>query len=205
MPPLIEAEDVHRRFGRRHVLAGASFSASAGQLVAVLGENGSGKSTLLKILAGLERMDRGKVWRGGALGYCPQDALLYPYLTADEHLELYGAAYGVARDRLRARADELFEQFSFGQHRRRIVRELSGGTRQKLNLAIAILHDPPLLLLDEPYAGFDIETYHRFVAFADEARLRGKCLVLVTHLVFERHRFDAIFNLRDGRIHEERP
>lgn len=150
-------------------------------------------------------MDRGRVIVRGALGYCPQDALLYPYLTPDEHLELYGTAYRLPPDELRARVEELFDRFAFGQHRGRIVQELSGGTRQKLNLAIALLHDPPLLLLDEPYAGFDIESYRRFFAYLDEAKRRGKCVILVTHLIFERERYDAILHLRDGAIHAERP
>jgi ABC-type multidrug transport system ATPase subunit len=203
--PLIAAEDVHKRYGRRYVLKGASFEARAGQLVAILGENGSGKSTLLRILAGRVTMERGRVRRGGALGYCPQDCMLYPYLTPEEHLELFGCAYGLAPRHARERADALLEEFAFGQHRRRVVEELSGGTRQKLNLAIALLHDPPLLLLDEPYAGLDMETYRRFIIFTDEAKRQGKCILLVTHIAFERDRFDAIFHLRDGVIHAEAP
>jgi ABC-type multidrug transport system ATPase subunit len=201
--PILAAEGVHKRFGGRKVLAGASFAAARGQIVAILGENGSGKSTLLKILAGRERMDHGRVVRDAATGYCPQDAVLYPYLTPDEHFELFARAYALPPERARARADELLGAFGFAGHRRRVVHELSGGTRQKLNLALALLHDPPVLLLDEPYAGFDIETYHRFVAWCDRARREGRCVVLVTHLVFEQGHFDAIFHLRDGTLHAE--
>jgi ABC-2 type transport system ATP-binding protein len=201
--PVLTAEGVHKRFGGRRVLAGASFAAAPGQIVAVLGENGSGKSTLLKILAGRERMDHGRVVCRAAAGYCPQDAVLYPHLTPDEHFELFALAYAIAPARARARADELLDTFGFAAYRRRVVNELSGGTRQKLNLALALIHDPPVLLLDEPYAGFDIETYHRFVAFCDRARGEGRCVVLVTHLVFDHGHFDAVFNLRDGTLHAE--
>ncbi len=201
--PAIAAVDVHKRYGRKQVLNGVTFEARAGELVAILGKNGGGKSTLLRILAGLARMDRGCVRQAGRTGYCPQECVLYPYLTPDEHLELFGCAYGLAPLHARARADTLVDTFGFTQYRRRVVQELSGGTRQKLNLAIALLHDPPVLLLDEPYSGFDVETYHRFLAFSEEAKRRGTCIVLVTHIAFDRDRFDRIFRLRDGAIHAD--
>jgi ABC-2 type transport system ATP-binding protein len=84
-----------------------------------------------------------------------------------------------------------------------VVERLSGGTRQKLNLAIAILHDPPLLLLDEPYAGFDMESYQRFGAFVDQAKSEGRCVVLVTHMALERGRFDRIYHLERGALRAE--
>ncbi|HEY1954223.1 MAG TPA: ABC transporter ATP-binding protein [Polyangiaceae bacterium] len=194
------AEDVHKSYGRRHVLRGASFEANAGQLVAILGENGSGKSTLLRILAGTGELDRGRVERSGRIGYCPQEQVLYPYLTIDEHLELFARAYGLSRDVAKKRGDALAARFDFAARRRDVVEELSGGTRQKLNLAIALLHDPAIVLLDEPYAGLDIESYRAFVAWAEDAKRDGKCIVVITHLALDRDRFDVVFNLRDGRI-----
>jgi ABC-2 type transport system ATP-binding protein len=198
--PVIAAEEVHKRFGRHQVLRGVNFAARGGQVVAILGENGSGKSTLLRILAGLDRADRGRIDRRVPLGYCPQEAVLYPYLTPDEHFELFGCAHGLSRGDARARAGALLDRFAFARYRDRVVVELSGGTRQKLNLALALLHDPPLLLLDEPYAGFDVETYRHFLEYLSEAQRAGKCVVLVSHLVFERDRFDAVFDLCDGRL-----
>jgi ABC-2 type transport system ATP-binding protein len=197
---LLLAEDVHKSYGRKHVLRGASFEAHAGQLVAILGENGSGKSTLLKILAGAGDLDRGSVRREGRLGYCPQEHVLYPYLTADEHFELFACAYGLAPSEARESADGLAARLDFRGHRREVVEQLSGGTQQKLNLALALLHDPSIVLLDEPYAGLDIESYAGFVAWSDEARKQGKCIVVITHLALDRDRFDAVFHLRDGRI-----
>jgi ABC-type multidrug transport system ATPase subunit len=195
---------VHKRYGRRRVLRGASFEACAGQVVAILGENGSGKSTLLRILARTEKLDAGRVECRAPLGYCPQDSVLYPYLTIDEHLELFARAYGLENAVARARAGALVERFGLGRHRRDVVDHLSGGTRQKLNLALAVLHRPAVVLLDEPYSGLDIESYRGFVAWVDDARREGTCVVLVTHLVFERDRFDTIYAVRDGRLHVER-
>ncbi len=200
MTALLAADDVHKSYGRRHVLRGASFEAHAGQLVAILGENGSGKSTLLRILAGTGDLDRGRVRREGRVGYCPQDHVLYPYLTIDEHLDLFARAYGLGRELARERTAELAERLDFSRHRSRVVEELSGGTRQKLNLAIALLHDPAIVLLDEPYAGLDIESYRAFVAWADDAKRAGKCIVVITHLALDADRFDAVLHLREGKI-----
>jgi ABC-type multidrug transport system ATPase subunit len=198
---VLHAEDVHKSYGRKHVLRGVSFDANAGQLVAILGENGSGKSTLLRILAGTDDADRGSIERNGRLGYCPQDQVLYPYLTIDEHIELFGCAYGLSASDAKKRGDALVERFDFADHRREIVEELSGGTRQKLNLALALLHDPAIVLLDEPYAGLDIESYREFVEWSDEAKREGRCVVVITHLALDQERFDRVFNLRDGAFH----
>lgn len=201
MTAVLAAEDVHKSYGQKHVLRGASFEAHGGQLVAILGENGSGKSTLLRILAGSDDLDRGRVVREGRVGYCPQEHVLYPYLTVDEHLELFACAYGLSSDVARARGDALVERFGLATHRREVVEQLSGGTRQKLNLAVALLHDPAIVLLDEPYAGLDLAAYKEFVAWVDDAKRAGKCVVLITHLVLEQERFDAVFNLREGTLH----
>ncbi len=198
---ILSAEDVHKSYGRRHVLRGASFEAREGQLVAILGENGSGKSTLLRILAGSDDLDRGRIVRNGRVGYCPQEHVLYPYLTIDEHLELFASAYGLSADDAKKRADRLAERFELEKHRRTIVEHLSGGTRQKLNLAIALLHDPAIVLLDEPYAGLDMTSYRELMAGVDEAKREGKCIVLITHMVIEESRFDQLLNLREGTLH----
>lgn len=198
---VIAASDVHKRFGRRRVLQGVDFAADAGKLVAILGENGSGKSTFLRILAGAMRMDRGSLERPSSFGYCPQDQVLYPYLTSDEHFDLFGRAYGLDAAVVRSRADEFLERFGFTRYRRNIVEELSGGTKQKLNLALALLSDPPVLLLDEPFASFDVQAYEHFLEYADEARRGGKCILVVTHILFEPERFDSVFELSDGRMH----
>jgi ABC-2 type transport system ATP-binding protein len=200
--PIVAALDVHKRYGKKRVLMGASFRAHAGEIIAILGENGGGKSTLLRILAGAIRADGGRVAIAGKAGFCPQDCVLYPYLTPDEHLDLFGCAQGLAPRRVRERADVLFDTFGFSRHRKRLVHELSGGTRQKLNLALALLADPPLLLLDEPYNGFDVETYHCFLDWSDDAKRAGKCIIVVTHIAFDRERFDRILTLRDGVLDE---
>ncbi|MBO0815753.1 MAG: ABC transporter ATP-binding protein [Actinobacteria bacterium] len=194
---VLAARDVHKAYGRRRVLTGVDLTARPGQLVAVVGENGAGKSTLLKILAGTLAADRGEVRLSGRLGHCPQDPVLTENLTVDQHLRYFAAAYRLSSLQ---RAGELADVLGFGQYRQETVAALSGGTRQKLNLALALLHDPDLLLLDEPYQGFDWETYLRFWDVVDDLRARGKTIVIITHLVFEADRFDVLADLADGTI-----
>ena len=195
--PLLAARGVRKSYGRREVLRGVDLAAGPGQLVAVVGENGAGKSTLLKILAGTLAADEGTVRLTGTLGYCPQDPVLNDNLTADQHFRYFAAAYRLASLR---RADELASLLGYARHRRDPAGTLSGGTRQKLNLTLALLHDPDVLLLDEPYQGFDWETYLRFWDLAADLRARRKAIVIITHLVFEQDRFDLLADLSGGRL-----
>jgi len=164
-----------------------------------VGENGSGKSTLMQIIVGLMREDSGAVSVSGRLGYCPQIPLLYEKLTVTEHLRLFGRVYGMTDALLSAQAELLLQELAFSRYRKRLVQELSGGTRQKLNLAIALLHDPDVLVLDEPYAGFDWETYLRFWEMAEARRADGMGILVVSHLLAERQRLSRIYELREGR------
>ncbi len=196
MEAVIEARDLQKAFGRRPVLRGVDLEVPAGALVAVIGENGAGKSTLLRLLAGTLAADAGTITVRGRLGYCPQEPVLNDVLTVEQHLRYFAAAYGLAD---LGRADELLGVLAFEGYRRRRVEELSGGTRQKLNLTLALVHDPDVLLLDEPYQGFDWETYLRFWELVEALRARGRSVVVITHLVFEEERFDRLYRLRDGR------
>ena len=199
---VLEARGVHKAYGRHQVLRGANLAVKSGQLTAVVGENGSGKSTLLKILAGALAADRGNVWLTGTIGYCPQDPVLNENLTVDQHLRYFAAAYRLPTLQ---RGGTLVDMLGFGQFRRHVVGALSGGTRQKLNLTLALLHDPGVLLLDEPYQGFDWETYLRFWDVVDDLRSRGKAIVIITHLVFEQERYDVLADLADGCLTRRLP
>lgn len=182
------------------VLEGASFEVRAGELVGLVGENGSGKSTLMQIVVGLLARDDGLVERPDRLGYCPQVPMLWEKLTVDEHFELFARAYDLERERAASAAEELLAELEFAKYRTYRVEELSGGTRQKLNLALSLMHDPQLLLLDEPYAGFDWETYLRFWEMSELRRNAGMGILIVSHLLAERERLDRMLELCDGRI-----
>jgi ABC-2 type transport system ATP-binding protein len=194
---VLQAQNLAKSYGRRHVLQDVSFTLQHGTLVGIVGENGAGKSTLLRILAGELHSDAGSDHILGRLGYCPQAVILNSVLTVDQHLDYFRAAYHLSN---LVRANELVERLGFGQYRTTPVSSLSGGTQQKLNLTLALMHDPDVLLLDEPYQGFDWETYLRFWDLADELRERGCAILVISHLVFDQHRFDHLYHLDHGRL-----
>jgi ABC-2 type transport system ATP-binding protein len=195
---LLDVRHVARRFGRRQVLVDANLSVRPGELVAVTGENGVGKSTLLRVIAGLLAPDAGVVRRVGRLGYCPQEVLVFDRLRVAENFRYFAAAYGLAD--WQAAMGRWTARLRFAADQGRAAGLLSGGTRQKLNLALALMHEPDLLLLDEPYAAFDWETYLRFWELANELRAGGRGILIVSHFVYDRDRFDRVVELRDGAL-----
>jgi ABC-type multidrug transport system ATPase subunit len=146
---------------------------------------------LLRICAGLETADTGTIHRRTAVGYCPQEPALFDLLTPAEHVLLYtrGRAGTAAEGR------ELLVSLGVPLHTRTLVRDLSAGTRQKLSLALALLGHPELLLLDEPYQGFDHGSYLDFWHHAQAWRHQGRAVVVVTHLLTELDRADQVLEL----------
>ncbi|MFD3536403.1 ABC transporter ATP-binding protein [Streptomyces sp. NPDC058664] len=195
----MDVRDVHKGYRRRPVLRGVSLDLRPGQLVGIVGENGAGKSTLLRILAGDLPADSGTVERAGRLGCCPQETVLHQAFTVEQHLQFFQAAYGISH---LTRAYELLEELSFNGYRHERVETLSGGTRQKLNLVLALMHDPQVLLLDEPYQGFDWETYLRFWDVAAAVRDRGCAVLVVSHLAYDASRLDSLYRLDGGVLRE---
>ena len=192
----LEARGITKRYGRRRVLDGVDLRVRAGEIVAIVGANGSGKSTLLRICAGLVSPDSGEVRVHGTVGYCPQDGGTSEFLTPDEHFVLVGAGRGVTRTRARsdgrtaAAALDWAAPDAAGQ-----TRHLSGGTRQQLNLIMAGLGEPDVLLLDEPYQGFDNGSYLDFWQQVRQWRDAGRAVVVVTHLLGELDRVDTVLDL----------
>jgi ABC-type multidrug transport system ATPase subunit len=208
--PVLRAEGVEKSFHRGVppwrrrvvVLEGADLVVRRGELVGLVGENGSGKSTLMKVIVGLLNRDAGTIERHGKLGYCPQAPLLWEKLTVAEHFELFARAYELDPQRAESAAAALLAELQFERYRDYRIEDLSGGTRQKLNLALALMHEPDLLLLDEPYSGFDWETYLRFWKMSERRRDEGMGILIVSHFLSERDRLDRVYELRDGRCEE---
>lgn len=205
--PLLNARGIVKSYARGRwpwrrtlpVLRGADLQLCAGEVVGLVGENGSGKSTLMKILVGDLGADAGSVELAGRVGYCPQQPQLYERLTCDEHLQLFGVAYGMDPDAAGQAADALYDSLGFARWRDSEVAELSGGTRAKLNLALALLADPEVLLLDEPYAGFDWDTYLRFWELTAHRRAQGRSVLVVSHFVSDQERFDRMVEMLEGK------
>jgi ABC-2 type transport system ATP-binding protein len=194
--PELIASGICKAYHRVQVLNQVNLSAHAGEIVALTGENGAGKSTMMRICAGMVTADAGGVQIADRIGYCPQDASLFELLTADEHLVMFGRGVGLSRGDALNRGHLLLQEFDFPVGRRVVTADLSGGTRQKLNLAIALLGDPGLLLLDEPYQGFDRGTYVNFWDHCQTWRAQGKAIVIVTHMLAELNRVDRVVELR---------
>ena len=197
---ILKVENIVKSFGKKKVLNGVSFEMKESALYGIVGENGSGKSTLLKIIIGQIKANQGKVIINGRIGYCPQLPLVFSQLTVEEHFNYFSAAYGLKKDSKQQNFDYFLQYFNFEKHRNDKVEILSGGTVQKLNLCLALFHKPELLILDEPYNGFDWDTYIKFWNLSEELLKNGKTVLIVSHLQNETNRFDYIFNLKNGLL-----
>lgn len=204
--PVVELDGLGRRFGERAALEGVTLAVPAGATVAVLGPNGAGKSTLLRILAGLLRptegvakvLDRTLPDEGwavrGRVGFLAHEAMLYRELTARENLEFHAGLFGVARERV----DEVLDTVGLGARAGDRVAELSRGMTQRVSVARAVLHDPEVLLLDEPVANLDPGAAAQVAPLIGPGS--GRTRILTSHdpdaAVAEA---DLVLALRDGR------
>jgi len=205
----IAAHGLAKRFGRAAALRGVEFEIPVGSSLAVLGPNGAGKSTLLRLIAGLARPSAGSVEVRGidchrrraraGIGYIGHATLLYPALTARENL-LFAARCHAVRDP-QARADALLEESGLGSAADRKAGEFSRGMAQRLAIARSLVHDPDLVLLDEPFTGLDRVASDRFSDRIDAMHRDGRTLVLVTHDLRAATRFaDRAIVLARGQI-----
>ncbi|WP_422752099.1 ABC transporter ATP-binding protein [Micromonospora sp. WMMD708] len=194
-PIRLRAADIHKRYGKNHVLKGVDLTVRAGEVVAIIGANGCGKSTLMKICAGLVSPSSGVVEVDESMAYCPQQAGLMGYLTADEHFALFGAGHGMGRSEAQAIGRQLAKSLAWDGGMTTQARHLSGGTQQKLNLILAALTDPDILLLDEPYQGFDRGSYIDFWDWVLQRRDAGKSTLVITHMLNSLDRVDAVLDL----------
>jgi len=193
---MLAIRGVGKRVGRRWLLRDVNLDLQRGESLALVGENGAGKSTLVRMIAGVDSSDEGSIEVAGRIGYCPQEPGLLDLLTPEEHLVFFGRGLGFDASESKERGRALLGEFGFrGPQLRVVSRHLSGGSRQKLNLALALLGDPDVLLLDEPYTGFDGGTYLCFWQHVERWQEEGRACLVVTHFLGERERVDRVHEL----------
>lgn len=188
---MITVKKLVKRFGMKTVLHGLDFHVKEGEFVAILGSNGAGKTTFLRILASLSRPSLGVIDIGGyrlpsqallvrhIIGVVSHQPLLYGDLTSEENLKFYGNMYGVHD--LSARITEVLELVGLASRRRDLVRTFSRGMQQRLAIGRSILHDPAILLFDEPHTGLDQEACDMLDRLLSEVARQGRTVVMTSH------------------------
>ena len=195
----LRASGLSKSYGERPALREAGFEVKRGELLAVVGPNGAGKTTLLRILAGIGEPDSGTVEAEGEVGWVPQQAALYRRLTVEENLRLFAHLEKV--DDVAAAVEAMLEQTGLAERRGDQVLELSGGNQQRINIAIGLLAEPAVLLLDEPSAGLDPGQRIRLWEFVSSLAKAGTTVIYSTHQIEEAsHYGDRLLVLADGEV-----
>ncbi len=206
----IVLEAVVKTFGAVHALDSVTFSVAAGETFGLIGPNGSGKTTLIRLLLGLARPTSGTVRVlghtmpdrrvAGQIGYMTQASALYGELSVRENLAFFGALYGLRGRTLRHRTDETLALVDLADRAAAPVATLSGGMRQRVSLACALIHQPRLLFLDEPTVGIDPELRHTFWDYFVRLNHEGVTIVVSTHHLDEARRCHRLALLRFGKL-----
>jgi ABC-2 type transport system ATP-binding protein len=198
--PALAARGITKRFGERVALRNVGFSVAPGELVAIIGPNGAGKTTLLSILAGIQKPDAGDVTLpDGGVGWVPQQPAVYSKLSVAENLELFARLEKVSDPR--AAVDRMLDQTGLRDRAGDEVTKLSGGNRQRVNIAVGLLADPAVLLLDEPTTALDPRQRERLWSFVATLSAGGTSVVYSTHHVQEAERHaDRVLVLADAEL-----
>ena len=208
----IEVRGLTRRFGAFTAVDGVSFDVRRGEIFGFLGSNGAGKSTTIRMLCGLLRPTAGGATVGGVdvardpegvkrrIGYMSQRFSLYELLTVDQNIAFWGGIYGLDRERLARRRAFVLEMAGLAGRERTLARDLSGGWRQRLALGCAILHEPPILFLDEPTAGVDPVSRRQFWKLIDTLSAEDVSVLVTTHYLDEAERCHRVALIHAGRL-----
>jgi ABC-2 type transport system ATP-binding protein len=210
---MLEIKDLKKRYGDVVAVDQVSFWVDDGETVGLLGPNGAGKTTTVSMICGLVKPDSGQIWLNGkpiggdtdpakrALGLVTQDIALYEELTALDNLRFFGALYDLGGPALETSIASALELVGLGDRARHAVKAYSGGMKRRLNLAAALLHDPQILLLDEPTVGVDPQSRNAIFENLELLKSRGKSLLYTTHYMEEAERLcDRIVILDSGRV-----
>ncbi|MCS6963265.1 ABC transporter ATP-binding protein [Thermoflexus sp.] len=209
---VIRAEGLTRRFGTFTAVDHVSFEVRRGEIFGFLGPNGAGKTTTIRMLLGLLEPTEGRAWVLGhdatretarirpRIGYVSQRFSLYPDLSVEETLRFYGAAYGLSFPRLADRIPALLELLGLTGQERRLVRHLAGGWRQRVALAVALLHEPEIVFLDEPTAGMDPLARREIWSLLYRLAEQGITVFVTTHYMDEAEQCSRLALIHNGRL-----
>jgi heme exporter protein A len=205
---MITVENLTKQFGAKPVLRGIDFHVKPGEFVALLGPNGAGKTTFLRILASLTRPTHGTITIDGYrlsdqaaavrrhLGVVLHQPLLYGELTAEENLRFYGRMYALPN--IETRIDKILELVGLSLRRSELVRTFSRGMQQRLSIGRALLHDPPVMLLDEPHTGLDQDASVMFDSVLEQVARRGYTVVMTSHDLIRAAKLADRFDILTG-------
>lgn len=203
MTKVLRLDGVSRRFGDRQVLHEVSFDVTAGRMTGFVGANGAGKTTSMRIIMGVLAPDAGEVtWQGARvtravrrrIGYMPEERGLYPKMAVRDQLDYLGRLHGLSRDAVRRNAEELLERLSLGERAGDPVEQLSLGNQQRAQIAAALIHDPDILVLDEPFSGLDPIAVDTVVDVLRDRTRRG------VPVLFSSHQLDVVERLCDDLV-----
>ena len=210
---MLRASHLNKSFGKQQAVCDVSFTLLRGQTLGLIGPNGAGKSTTVSMLCGLLRPDSGEVLLQGVaigqgsseakrrIGLVPQDLALYEDLSARENLKLFGALYGLHGKALRSRCDEVLELTQLSERAKDLINTFSGGMKRRLNIAAALLHDPQLLILDEPTVGIDPQSRNAIFGSLELLKQQGRSLIYTSHYMEEVERLaDHIVVIDHGKV-----
>ena len=195
--PAIVIENITKKFEEVTAVDGLSLTIDRGELFGLLGPNGSGKTTTINMLCGLLVPTTGSVEVGGynvrkepnkikeLIGVSPQETAVYPYLTGKENIELFANLHAMPKEKLKRNVDELLQKLSLKDHAKRRAGKYSGGMMRRINLAMALVHDPEIAFLDEPTVGMDPQSRRAVWDFIRELRKQNKTVLLTTHYMEE--------------------
>lgn len=210
--PVISVKNLYKKFGSFTANEDLTFEVYTGEIFGFLGANGAGKTTAIRILSGLSSPTSGKVIVAGFdagkepenikrnIGYMCQKFSLYEDLTVNENIALYGGIYGLSREQIRKRTDQLLERLDFHSYSNSIIASLPLGLKQKLAFSVAIIHEPRIVFLDEPTGGVDPFTRRQFWELIYEAASNGITVFVTTHYMDEAEYCDRISIMNEGRI-----
>jgi ABC-2 type transport system ATP-binding protein len=209
---MIQVQDLRKSFGTNTAVAGLSFEVRPGETFGLLGPNGAGKTTTISMMIGVLRPDGGTIQvNGGAqptdpatrrsIGVVPQSLSIYEELTALENLRFFGRLYGLHGSELHGRVDWALEFAGLADRRRDLVKTFSGGMKRRLNMAIALVHDPQVIFLDEPTVGVDPQSRNHIFERIEQLKVDGRTLIYTTHYMEEAQRLcDRVAIMDHGQI-----